>query len=47
VIQLLNEKEDKFESMLKFALMQKDQKVIAELKQWEEKAKGKHRSHQF
>jgi hypothetical protein len=43
----LNDKEKKLESMLDQILMSKDKKIKHEHKKWEEKAKGKHRQHQF
>jgi hypothetical protein len=40
-------KERQFEQMLKFALLNKNQKHKHEMHKWEEKAKGKYREHQF
>lgn len=42
-----NNKEEKLEKMLDRVLMSKDKKIKQEFKEWEEKAKGKHRQHQF
>lgn len=41
------DKENKFEKMLDKVLLSKDKKKEHEFKEWEEKAKGKHRQHQF
>jgi hypothetical protein len=43
----LTDKDKQFEKMLDKILLSKDKKVQHEFKQWEEKAKGKHRQHQF
>jgi hypothetical protein len=41
------EQDKRFEQMLQHALLNKFQKHRAEINRWEDKAKGKHRQHQF
>lgn len=40
-------KEDTLEEKINRVLMSKNQKVKAEYKEWEERAKGKKKQHQF